>query len=99
MFCCWCCEDGFWGALDAPLGCGGVFLAEWCLLGVGSEVRCESAWRERSCATSSEESLAAFTARVVGIVRRDAAKAPMASCSLEPCDKVSESDTQRVCSI
>jgi hypothetical protein len=52
--------------------------------GEGWEVRCDRAWRERSCATRSEESLAAFTARVVGIVRRAEAKAAMASCSLEP---------------
>jgi hypothetical protein len=51
---------------------------------MGSEVRCERAWRERSWATRSEESLAALTARVVGIVRRAEAKAAMASCSLEP---------------
>jgi hypothetical protein len=51
---------------------------------MGSEVRCDRAWRERSWATRSEESLAAFTARVVGIVRRAEAKAAMASCSLEP---------------
>ena len=58
-----------------------VWVGGW---GTGSEVRCERAWRERSWATRSEESLAAFTARVVGIVRRAEAKAAMASCSLEP---------------
>ena len=43
-----------------------------------------SACRERSCATSSDESLAALTASVFGMDRRDCAKAPMASCSREP---------------
>ena len=52
--------------------------------GAGSEVRCDRAWRERSWATSSELSFAALMARVVGMVRRAAAKAPMASCSREP---------------
>lgn len=47
--------------------------------------RWERAWRERSWATSSELSFAALTARVVGMMRREAAKAPMASCSREPC--------------
>lgn len=60
-----------------------------CLDAIGSDVRCASAWRERSWAMSSDESLAALTARVVGIVRRAAAKAPIASCSREPCIVVS----------
>lgn len=58
-----------------------VWVGGW---GTGSEVRCDRAWRERSWATRSDESLAALTARVVGIVRRAEAKAAMASCSLEP---------------
>lgn len=49
-------------------------------------MRWERAWRERSWATSSLLSFAAFTERVVGIMRREAAKAPMASCSREPCE-------------
>ncbi len=38
---------------------------------------------------SSLESFAALTARVVGMVSRDAAKAAIASCSREPCDDIS----------
>ena len=52
--------------------------------GAGSEVRCERAWRERSWATSSLLSFAAFTARVVGMMRREEAKAPMASVLASP---------------
>ena len=44
----------------------------------------ERAWRDRSWATSSDASLAAFTARVLGMARREAANSPMASCSREP---------------
>ena len=64
----------------------------WPGRGVGSAERWERACRERSWATSSVLSFAAFTARVVGTVRREAAKAPMASCSREPCENVSICD-------
>ena len=57
---------------------------------VGSEeVRWERAWRERRFATSSVASLAAFMARVLGMARSEVAKAAIASCSREPCLKVS----------
>jgi hypothetical protein len=75
---CGCCGGADGWPLEDVVWVGGC--------GTGSEVRCDSAWRERSCATRSEESLAALTARVVGIVRRAEAKAAMASCSLEPCE-------------
>lgn len=58
-------------------------------LGAGSAVRWLKAWRERSWATRSLLSFAALTTRVVGTMRRAAAKAPMASCSREPCVKSS----------
>jgi hypothetical protein len=51
----------------------------------GTAARCERACRERSWATSSEASSAALMARVLGTMRRDWAKAAMASCSREPC--------------
>ena len=67
------------------------FLEGEVLLGLGtgavvSSIRWEEAWYERSWATRSEESLAALTARVRGIMRRVWANSPMASCSREPCD-------------
>ena len=67
--------DGVEGVCEVLLPAG------W---GAGSAVRWERAWRERSWATSSVLSFAAFTASVVGTMRREAANAPMASCSLEP---------------
>lgn len=65
------------GDVGGDLGFGG---------GVGVEsMRWEDACTERSWATRSEASLAAFTARVRGIMRRVWANSPMASCSREPC--------------
>lgn len=55
-----------------------------CGEGEGESMRWEEAWTERSWATRSEESLAAFTARVRGIMRRVWANSPIASCSREP---------------
>ena len=52
--------------------------------GAGESMRWEEAWTERSWATRSEESFAAFTARVRGIMRRVWANSPMASCSRDP---------------
>lgn len=53
-------------------------------VGISSRIRCEEACHERSWATNSDESLAALTAKVRGIMRRDCANSPMASCSREP---------------
>lgn len=53
-------------------------------VGGSSRIRWDEAWKERSWATSSEASLAALTARVRGMTRRDWANSPMASCSREP---------------
>ena len=79
---------GFLVDFEGEVGAeGGWFLLEveegaW---GEGEEsVRWEEAWTERSWATRSEESLAAFPPRVRGIMRRVWANSPIASCSREP---------------
>ena len=81
----WLCVR--WEEVRGVGGVGWPFVWAWFWAGegVGSAVLWLRAWRERNWATSSVLSFAAFTARVVGIVRREAAKAPIASCSLEPC--------------
>ena len=56
-----------------------------------SWMRWESACAERSFAMSSEESLAALLERVDGMIRSEAAKAPIASCSREPLKRFSQS--------
>ena len=53
---CGCCGGADGWQLEDVVWVGGC--------GTGSEVRCDRAWRERSCATRSDESLAALTARV-----------------------------------
>jgi len=62
---------------------GGVFCGGFGEVEEGR--RCEEAWMERRRAIRSEASLAALRARVRGIIRRDWANSPMASCSREPC--------------
>ena len=65
------------------LGDGGGVLEEGVVLESGGR-RCEEACTERSMATRSEESFAALTASVRGMMRSDWANSPIASCSLEP---------------
>lgn len=66
-------DDGDLGDLEGEDG-----------VGSSSRMRCDEACQERSWATSSDESLAALTARVRGMMSRDWANSPMASCSREP---------------
>jgi hypothetical protein len=75
-------EDAGKLAFEGDVG-GGAAEAEGGGVGA-SETRCERAWRTRSWATRSVASRAAFMARVRGMVRREVAKAPIASCSREP---------------